>query len=92
MRLSELYGKEVINLSDGARLGIIGECDLSFEVESGKISAMLLPGKSGLFSIFGESRPINVPWHTLKRIGDEIMIVELDSAAERQARFTYGKY
>jgi YlmC/YmxH family sporulation protein len=91
MRLSELCGKEVINLSDGARLGIIGECDLTFEVQSGKISSILLPNRGGIFSIFGEGKPLNVPWITLKRIGDEVMIVELDGPAERQARLIYGK-
>lgn len=91
MRLSELCGKEVINLCDGARLGIIGECDLAFEVQSGKISAILLPGRGGLFSLFGEGKPLSVPWCTLKRIGDEVVIVELDGAAEKQARFIYGK-
>lgn len=91
MRLSELCGKEVINLSDGARLGIIGECDLTFEAQTGKISSILLPNRSGIFNIFGEGKPLNVPWITLKRIGDEVMIVELDGAAERQAKFIYGK-
>lgn len=91
MRLSELCGKEVINLSDGARLGIIGECDLTFEIQSGKITAILLPGRSGFFNLFGEGKPLTVPWYTLKRIGDEVVIVELDGAAERQARLMFGK-
>lgn len=91
MRLSALCGKEVINLSDGARLGIIGECDLTFEEESGRVASILLPSKGGIFSLFGEGKPINVPWRTLKRIGDEVMIVELDDAEQRQARFIYEK-
>ncbi|HBS60267.1 MAG TPA: YlmC/YmxH family sporulation protein [Firmicutes bacterium] len=91
MRISELRGKEVINLTDGARLGIIGECDLVFDPQSGKIMSILLPNKGGMLMIFGEGKPLNIPWHTLKRIGDEVLIVELDGAAERQARLMYGK-
>lgn len=91
MRISELRGKEVINLTDGARLGIIGECDLVFDPQSGKITSILLPYKGSIFTIFGEGKLLNIPWHTLKRMGDEVLIVELNGAAERQAKLLYGK-
>jgi YlmC/YmxH family sporulation protein len=91
MRLSDLCGKEVINLSDGARLGIIGECELMFDERTGKISSIMVPNKGGLFSFFSEGRFMSVPWHTLKRIGDEVVIVALNNAMDRGVKISFEK-
>jgi YlmC/YmxH family sporulation protein len=91
MRLSNLCGKEVINLSDGARLGIIGECELMFDEQTGKIISILLPNKSGLFNLFSDGKLINVPWNTLKRVGDEVLIVELNTPNERRVKYLFEK-
>ena len=43
MRLSELSGREIVNINDGARLGRIGDADLVIEPRSGRIKRLLLP-------------------------------------------------
>ena len=83
MRLSELTGKEVINLADGGRLGVIDECELEVDGETGAIQALILPPKISLFSFLGEKRSIYIPWHCVRRIGDEVIIVDLSQASER---------
>ena len=83
MRLSNLAGKEVINLSDGSRLGVIDECELTFDSKSGRINTILLPNKNGLMSFFSENRNITIPWQAIKRIGDEVIIVDLNNAYDR---------
>lgn len=83
MRLSDLSGKEVINLSDGGRLGIIDDCDLCFDAKSGRIESILLPARSSLLHIFSEKRGSEVPWHAVKRIGDEVIIVDLSNSFDR---------
>lgn len=84
MRLSHLSGKEVINLGDGSRLGIIDECELTFDSKSGRINNLLVPNQNGLMSFFSENRTATIPWQAIKRIGDEIIIVDLSNA--------YGRY
>ncbi|MGQ9513085.1 PRC-barrel domain-containing protein, partial [Thermodesulfitimonas sp.] len=37
MRLGELIGKEIVNLYDGARLGVVGESDLTIDAETGQV-------------------------------------------------------
>lgn len=86
MRLSHLSGKEVINLSDGSRLGIIDECELTFDSKSGRINTILLPNKNGLMSFFSENRTISIPWQAIKRIGDEVIIVDLNNAYDRYSK------
>jgi YlmC/YmxH family sporulation protein len=83
MRLSDLTGKEVINLGDGARLGVIDECELTFDSKSGRIHALVLPNRGGMFSFFSDKRNSTIPWQAIKRIGDEVIIVDLNNAFER---------
>lgn len=83
MRLSDMTGKEVINIGDGARLGIIEECDLGIDARTGKIDSILLPGRGGLLQIFSEYRGAIIPWESIRRIGDEVIIVDLSDASDR---------
>ena len=89
MRVSELSGKEVINLGDGGRLGTIDDCELSFDARTGRIDALLLPAKNSMFRFFETSRGTVVPWEAIKRIGDEVVIVDLSSAVEKNNISTF---
>jgi len=83
MRLSDLAGKEVINLGDGSRLGVVDECELIFDDHTGRIQSLVLPGKGKMFSFFSENRHSTIPWTAIKRIGDEVIIVDLNNAYDR---------
>ncbi|AGL01308.1 YlmC/YmxH family sporulation protein [Desulfoscipio gibsoniae] len=87
MRLGELAGKEIININDGARLGVIGETDLAIDDETGQIKSIILPRKGNMLGLFAEKQELIVPWESIKKIGFEVIIVELDQAIPR-----YGKY
>lgn len=78
MRLSELSGKEVINMGDGARLGIIGECELTFNGLTGEIDAVLLPMRQGFMSFLGESKVSAIPWKSIRKIGNDVIIIDLN--------------
>ena len=47
MNLSELAGKEIVNLVTGERLGVIGECDIIIDESTGKILALSIPRERG---------------------------------------------
>ncbi|MGI6092344.1 MAG: YlmC/YmxH family sporulation protein [Veillonellaceae bacterium] len=80
MRLSDFTGKEVINLGDGARLGVIDDCELTVDARTGRIHSLVLPRRGGLFSILGDSRASAIPWRSIRRIGDDIIIVDLSDS------------
>jgi len=82
MRLSYLSGKEVINLSDGARLGVIDDCELTFDIATGCIHKIILPNRNGLFSFFSENHTAAIPWKSIRRIGEEVIIVDMHNAYE----------
>lgn len=87
MRLGELAGKEIININDGARLGVVGETDLAIDDETGQIKSIILPRKGNVLSMFTEKQELIIPWESVKKVGFEVIIVELDQAIPR-----YGKY
>ncbi|MGF7186943.1 YlmC/YmxH family sporulation protein [Desulfitispora alkaliphila] len=78
MRLSDLVGKEIVNIFDGARLGVIGESDLVIDIETGNIESIVLPNKGNLISMWFDKQHLVIPWESVKKIGSEVIIVELD--------------
>lgn len=77
MRMSELWDKIVINLDNAEVLGSIGEADLVIDENTGAIISMLLPVRGGVFNRFFDSSDITIPWSAVKKVGPEIMVVEL---------------
>ena len=75
-RFLELKEKEVINICDGKRLGSI--CDLEIDSMTGKICTLIIPEETGKFCFFGKERAYFVPWRCIRRIGDDIILVEVD--------------
>jgi len=90
MRLSQLTGKEVIDIGDGARVGIIETCDVAFDETSGRVLALLIPAKSGLFTFLSDSRVLSIAWPAIKRIGDDVIIVDVNDTFNRDI-FTSNK-
>lgn len=75
--LSELDGKEIINLNDGQRLGIIADSDIIIDERSGEILTLLVPQRKFQLRMFGEGSSIEIPWDAIKKIGNDMIIVEL---------------
>lgn len=92
MRLSELGGKEIINLFNGERLGIINNSDLVFDESTGKIHYLLIPKKRTPFFIFGERAKAEVAWDAIKKIGPDIIIIDMEDHGHKKYKdFTRGK-
>ncbi len=75
VRFSELATKEIISLTDGSRLGPVGEADLVFDEISGRLQTILIPPKSR-FSRTGQYT--EVPWTSVRRVGPEVVIIDLE--------------
>lgn len=86
IRLSDLEGKEVINLVDGARLGVIGEADMLIDVHTGEIHSIVLPQRNTFFNMWTDRQNMIIPWEAVKRIGNEVIIVELDNTVPNLIR------
>ena len=72
--LLELRCKEVISLSDGSRFGYIG--DLELDLDSGQIRALVVPGRRRFFGLLGREADRYIPWGTVRRFGEDIILVD----------------
>jgi YlmC/YmxH family sporulation protein len=69
--------KEVINISDGTRLGYV--CDLVICPEKGHIKCLIIPGPAKVFGFFGREQEYRVSWESVKQIGDDLILIECES-------------
>lgn len=87
MDFSELRCKEVINLSDGRRLGYVS--DLELETESGRVISLSVPCPGRFFGLFGNRGNYVIPWPCIRKIGDDLILVEVcpeDILRQKQKR------
>lgn len=77
MTFCELKQKDVINICDGRRLG--KPIDLALN-DSACVSALIVPGPSGFLNCLrAEREGISIPWERIRRIGDDVILVDLDA-------------
>ena len=73
-RIYELGQKEVINLSNGARLGYVR--DVEIDAETGHVRSMVIPGKLRFFGLLGRDEDIVVEWASIERLGEDIIFIK----------------
>ena len=76
MSFSELRRKDVINITDGRRLG--RPIDIIFN-EKACIESIVTPAPSCFWGFFSRDREgIIIPYCRIRRIGDDVILVEAD--------------
>ena len=78
MYLSEIAGKEIINMITGERLGVVGECDIIVDEVSGKILALSIPRERGFLGLRKDRDVLEIPWRNVIKIGNDIIIIEYE--------------
>ncbi len=73
MRLSELQNKDVINISDGKKVGNI--IDIIIDL-NGKMSSMIVEQGKGI-AIFTNKEDIEIKWQQIEKIGEDVILVKL---------------
>lgn len=75
-KVAEFRNKEVINICDARRLGCI--CDVDIDYCSGNVNAIIVPGcPTNFFSCFRRGTDIIIPWENIRKIGEEVILVEI---------------
>ncbi|MDI9462833.1 MAG: YlmC/YmxH family sporulation protein [Bacillota bacterium] len=77
MELSQLARKEIINLYDGTRLGFVGDADLLIDGSTGHIRSIIISKGMGFKT--KNARELVIPWKTVKKIGNEVIVVDIPS-------------
>lgn len=73
-RITELSCKEVINVCDGTRYGFVN--DVEVDCSSGKIVSLIVHCSGKFTSLFSKNSDIIIPWEAIRKIGDDIILVE----------------
>lgn len=77
MNFSELKSKDVVNILDGRRLG--RPIDVIFN-DCACIEALVVPGPRSLLNLLkGVKEGCILPWKRIKQVGDDVILVELDT-------------
>lgn len=75
MNISDFQIKDVVNVSNGKKLGKIGDIDIN--VTTGKIQAIVIGGTGKVFGFFGKEEEIVIPWRNIVKIGEDVILVRL---------------
>ena len=90
MRLTELHCKEVICITDGRRLGFVA--DLEIRIPEGEVMALIVPGPCRILGCIGRSDDFFIPWNCIKRIGPDIILVDIKPEDCRRPRLRPNLY
>ena len=77
LRIYDLRQKEIINIKDGTRFGFVA--DLEIDEKKGEIVKMIVPGPARVFGVFGRDAEYCIPWDKIKQVGDDIILVDVDT-------------
>ncbi|HEX3031874.1 MAG TPA: YlmC/YmxH family sporulation protein [Bacillota bacterium] len=78
VKISDLRMREVVNVVDGRRLGVIKDIDI--DLDEGQIRAIIVPGESRMFTMFGgRTDDVYVPWESIQKVGIDVILVEVEA-------------
>ena len=76
IRISEFQMKDVVNVSDGKKLGNIGDIDI--DLQTGRIQAVVISKQARVLGIFGKEEEFVIPWKQIVKIGADVILVRAD--------------
>lgn len=74
MKLSDLQEKDIVNVNDGRKIGRIIDAEIDM---NGKINYLVIDEKKGLRSLISVGNGINITFDKIKRIGTDVILVDL---------------
>lgn len=76
LRLSELSGKEIVDLERAERMGVLGHADLEIDESDGRIHSLIIP--IGKWTAFRRSQQeVRISWSKIKKVGQDMIIFDL---------------
>ena len=83
-RIADLRDKEVVNVADGSRLGNVE--DVLVDTVSGRVLALVVPGPCRFLGRFFPGDDYIIRWECVRRIGDELILIDVRGGCERAKR------
>ena len=83
-RIADLRDKEVVNMADGNRLGNVE--DVLVDTLSGRVLALVVPGPCRFLGLFFPGDDYIIRWECVRRIGDDLILIDVKGDCERAKR------
>jgi YlmC/YmxH family sporulation protein len=80
LKVSDFQVKDVVNVSDGKRLGNVE--DIEINLGTGKIEAVIIGGAGKVLGIFGKDAEVVIPWQNILKIGEDVILVRYKEFGE----------
>jgi len=77
MRYKEISDKEIVDITSGTRLGLLGQADLEINLQTGKINSFILPNYKW-FGLVKENMESKIPWSAVQKIGKHMIMIKQD--------------
>jgi len=83
-RTSEIYGKEIVSIKDGCKLG--GVNDIEIDTKTGHAEAIVIHGRARLFGLLGRDDDFIIAWGQIEVIGEDTILVNCESCGRDNIR------
>ena len=83
-RIGELRHRDVINIKDGVRIGLLG--DVEIDTASASLAAIVVYGRPRLFGLLGHDEDHIIPWSDIRMIGEDAVLVDFTPQKRIQKR------
>ena len=83
-RIADLRCTEVVNIADGTRMGSVE--DVLVDTGNGRVAALVVPGPCRLLGLFLPGDDFIIRWDSVRRIGDDLILVDVRGDCERCKR------
>lgn len=76
MRLSDLQGKDIVDLIDGKKIGSIIDVNINSD---GKMEGIIVEKTKFLVSMFTNKDEVEIKWNQIEKIGEDVILVKLNN-------------
>lgn len=83
-RASTLCDKEVVNISDGCRLGCVD--DVEINVDNASVVSIIVYGKYRLFGLLGRCEDMIIRWEDITLVGEDTILVSFKGGVPPQRK------
>ena len=74
MHLSDLQTKDVVNINDGKKIGLIIDAVI---IETGIIEYLSIEKRGSLNNLFNKDNETTITFKQIKRIGEDVILVDI---------------
>ena len=74
MHLSDLQGKDIVNVNDGTKIGSIIDVIID---NNGSIVSMIVHGNKFFSNLFSSKNDVEIKWEQIKKIGEDVILVNI---------------